>query len=87
MSRREPAMAPRYAALTRDWTARRIGLARELDEAATEGALDRLGRLRNLSDSFSTLAADARAARDTGALMRTATRLYRWRLEMMRGRS
>lgn len=87
MGGREPAMAPRYAALTRDWTARRLGVSRNQDEAAHDAALDRIGRQRTAEDPYSLLATDARGVRDEAALMRSAKRLYRWRLEMTRGRS
>jgi hypothetical protein len=87
MGGREPAMAPRYADLTRDWAARRLGVARSQDEAAVASALDRIGRQRTLDDPYSLLAADARRVRDEAGLMRSAKRLYRWRLEMTRGRS
>jgi hypothetical protein len=84
---RQPAMAPRYADLTRDWAARRLGVARSQDEAAVDAALDRIGRQRTLDDPYSLLAAEARRVRDEAGLMRSAKRLYRWRLEMTRGRS
>jgi hypothetical protein len=87
MGGREPAMAPRYADLTRDWAARRLGVSRTQDEAAVAAALDRMGRQRIAEDPYSLLAADARHVRDEAALMRSAKRLYRWRLEMTRGRS
>ncbi len=87
MGGRQPAMAPRYADLTRDWAARRLGVSRDQDETAVAAALDRMGRQRTTEDPYSLLAADARRVRDEAALMRAAKRLYRWRLEMTRGRS
>ena len=84
MARREPRMAPAYAALTREIAARAVGAPRDLDEAQLDALLDRLGTAHGLEFRFSTLAAEAAAAKTNAELMSVARRLYQWRGEMTR---
>ena len=84
MARREPRMAPAYAALTREIAARAVGAPRDLDEAQLDALLDRLGVAHGSEFRFSALAADAAAAKTNAELMSVARRLYQWRGEMTR---
>ncbi len=84
MARREPRMAPAYAALTREIAARAVGAPRDLDEAQLDALLDRLGAAHGSESRFSALAAEAAAAKTNAELMSVARRLYQWRGEMTR---
>ena len=84
MARREPRMAPAYAALTREAAARAVGAPRDLDPGQLDALLDRLGAANGVSDRFSALAAEAGAAKTNAELMSVAERLHHWRGEMTR---
>ena len=84
MARREPRMAPAYAALTREAAARAVGAPRDLDPGQLDALLDRLGAANGTVDRFSALAADAGAATTNAELMSVAERLHHWRGEMTR---
>jgi hypothetical protein len=86
MAKREPRMAEPYAALTRDAVARTVGAPRDLSPDQLEALLDRLGTARGIKTRFSSLAAEARAARTTADLMQAAQKLFQWRGEMRRDR-
>jgi hypothetical protein len=86
MAKREPRMAEPYAALTRDAVARMVGAPRDLSPDQLEALLDRLGAARGIKTTFSSLAAEARAARTTADLMQAAHKLFQWRGEMRRDR-
>ena len=83
LARREPKMGRRYAALVRRALARRVTAVAgpQLDAERIDAALDRLTPAS--STSFSALAAEADAARDTTALMRSARRLHDRQLEIL----
>lgn len=86
MAKREPRMAPAYAALTREAAARAVGAPRDLGEEQLDALLDRLGAARGLQDRYSSLAAEAAAARTNAELVSVARRLFQWRGEMTRDR-
>jgi hypothetical protein len=86
LARREAAMAPRYAALTRAAAAKAVGAPRDLAGDELAGFLDRLARQRGASESFTALTEQSAQVRDRPALTDIARRLYRWRLEMTRER-
>ena len=86
MARREPRMAGAYAALTREAAARAVGAPRDLSEAQLDALLDRLGARHGLEDRFSSLAAQAAAAKTNVELTSVARRLFQWRGEMTRDR-
>jgi len=85
LARREPKMAPRYAALTRTAAAKAVGAPRDLTGDALTAFLDRVSR-RESGDSLATLSAQADGVRDRTGLTALASRLYQWRLEMTRER-
>jgi hypothetical protein len=87
MAGREPAMAPRYAAVVRDQVARQVGAPRGLDPAELLAMLDRVGRSKRVADPFSSLAREAQAVRDLAGLMRNVRNLNHWQREMTRGHS
>lgn len=83
MMHREPAMAPRYAQATLNLVAAHIGLPRErTQDVAWVNALE---KSRGAEGQFAELNAEAAAVRDTGALLRVATRLYKWRRGILHG--
>ena len=86
MARREPRMAPAYAALTREAAARAVGAPRDLNETQLDALLDRLGSGRGADTRFSALASEAAAAKTNAELISVARRLYHWRGEMTRDR-
>ena len=86
LARREPRMAPAYAALTRKAAARAVGAPRELAGDALTDFLDRLGAQRGLADNLASLSHAAGRVENRPALTALAARLYRWRLEMTRER-
>ena len=86
MARREPRMAPGYAALVREGVARAVGVPRGLEAGEADAVLDRLGAARHVTTTWSELAAQAQAVNTNADLMRLARRLFDWRLEMMRER-
>ena len=86
MARREPRMAPAYAALCREAAAAAVGAPRDLDPAQLEQLLDRLGAARGLPEAFSALAAEAGRTRTNAELTGLALRLHQWKLEMTRER-
>ena len=83
IARREPKMGRRYAALVRRALMRRVGAGAgsQLDAGRIDGALDRLTPTGG--EPFSALAAEAGAARDTTALMRSVRRLHDRQLEIL----
>ncbi len=83
LARREPRMGRRYAALVRRALARRVTSAAgpQPDSMRSDAALDRLTPAGG--QPFSTLAAEAEAARDTSALMRSVHRLHDRQLEIL----
>lgn len=83
---REHRMAGPYALLVRAAVTRAIGAPRNLDGAELDAFLDRLGATLGAGTAYTALAAEARAARTAGDLIRVARNLHRWRLEMTRGR-
>ena len=86
LARREPRMAPAYAALTRKGAARAVGAPRELAGDGLTDFLDRLGAQRGLADNLASLSHDAGRVENRAGLTALAARLYRWRLEMTRER-
>jgi hypothetical protein len=86
LAKREHRMAGPYAVLVRAAVARAIGARRNLSEEELDAFLDRLGANLASHDRYSALAAEAGAAKSAGDLIRVARNLYRWRLEMTRGR-
>lgn len=86
LAKREPAMAPAYAALVRAEVARAVGAPRELAGEALDEVLDRLGKARDATETSSGLTEAARAVRTRPDLMRLAERLMIWRTEMTRDR-
>ncbi|MFI4936484.1 MAG: hypothetical protein ACHP7N_17900 [Caulobacterales bacterium] len=86
LARREPKMAPRYAALTRAAAAKAVGAPRELVGEGLTGFLDRLGRQKGAHDTLAGLTSEAERIRDRTGLTALAQRLFRWRLEMTRER-
>jgi hypothetical protein len=83
---REHSMAGPYALLVRAAVTRAIGAPRNLDGAELDAFLDRLGQTLGAGTPYTALAAEARAARTPGDLLRVARNLHRWKLEMTRGR-
>jgi len=83
---REHHMAGPYALLVRAAVARAVGAPRNLSGEELDAFLDRLGKTVGAGSAYTALAAEARAARTAGDLLRVARNLYRWRLEMTRGR-
>lgn len=83
---REHHMAGPYALLVRAAVARAVGAPRNLSGDELDAFLDRLGKTVGAGSAYTALAAEARAARTAGDLLRVARNLYRWRLEMTRGR-
>jgi len=78
MARKEPELAPAYAALTRAEAAQALGVA---DETALESLAARRG-----AGSPAALAREADAARTRDDLLAVARRLHDWKAEMTRGR-
>lgn len=83
---REHHMAGPYALLVRAAVTRAVGAPRNLDGPELDAFLDRLGATAGAGTAYTALAAEARAARTAGDLLRVARNLHRWRLEMTRGR-
>lgn len=86
LARREHRMAEPYARLVRASVARALAAPRDLNEAELDALLDRLGRQAGTHQSWTALAAEARAAHNPADLLRIARSLHRWKLEMTRGR-
>lgn len=86
LARREPALAPAYAAQVRAAVARAVGAPRDLTGSELDALLDRLARARGLAEESGALTAAAREARTRGDLMQLARRLNHWRTEMTRDR-
>jgi hypothetical protein len=84
LAKREPAMAPAYAALVRAEVARAVGAPRDLAGEALDEMLDRLGRARSATETASGLSEAAGAVRTRAELMRLAERLQTWKTEMTR---
>jgi hypothetical protein len=83
---REHRMAAPYALLVRAAVTRAIGAPRNLDEAALDAFLDRVGRTIGATESYTALAEQARAAKSPADLMRVAGALHRWNQELTRAR-
>jgi hypothetical protein len=83
---REPRMAPGYVAVERNTVAWLVGAPKDLDRAQLDAFLDRLGAAKNTTDTIAGLAAEADRVKNIADLMRVATRLHRWRMEMTRER-
>jgi hypothetical protein len=79
---REHRMAEPYAALTRELTARALGVPRGLSADATAAYLDRLGARRSTRDTLSVLTLLAATIPDRSRLVSLAKRLHHWRAEM-----
>ena len=86
LARREHRMAAPYAALVRADVARAVAAPRNLGGDDLDAFLDRLGERLGASRPYTALAAEARAARNAGDLIRVARNLRRWKLEMTRAR-
>jgi hypothetical protein len=86
LARREPKMAPRYAALTRAAAAKAVAAPPELTGDGLSAFLDRMGAQRGATDKLSDLVDAADRAHDRASLTAVAQKLYRWRLEMTRER-
>lgn len=80
---REARMAVPYAELTRNLTARSLGLSRQLGPADTAAALDRMATQG--APGLRTLLERADAVHDRASLLAAAKSLYRWRQELVRG--
>lgn len=85
MMRREPNMAPRYAAAMKRLALRALGLQRRVDGAQIDAVLGALEK-RAGERAFSSLSADAQGVRRNADLMRVAERLFRWRERIVHGR-
>lgn len=86
LARRGHRMAWPYASLVRATVARAIGAPRNLDEAALDAFLDRVGRTTGATETYTALAEQARAAKSPSDLMRVAGALHRWNQELTRAR-
>lgn len=86
MARKEHELAPAYARLTADLTARAVGADRSGTPASLAVRLSLLARLRRPVDDFDDLGAAAASAKTRGDLLAVARRLYDWRREMTRER-
>jgi len=86
LARREHRMAVPYAALVRSGVARAVAAPRNLEGEALDAFLDRVGARLGATQTFTALAAEARAAKTPGDLLRVARNLHRWKLEMTRAR-
>ena len=86
LARREPKMAPRYAALTRAAAAKAVGAPRDLTGDALTAFLDRVSQGAAADESLAALTAQAETVQDRAGLTALARRLYHWRLEMTRER-
>ncbi|MFN4186304.1 MAG: hypothetical protein ACK4M6_16355, partial [Hyphomonas sp.] len=76
-----------YAVLVRTAAARAIGAPRTLSDTELDAFLDRVGVLSGVGATWSVLKAQAAAATTPQDLMQVARDLYRWKQEMIRGRS
>jgi hypothetical protein len=83
---RDAAMAPRYAALSRAMALESLAVARDEPGEILTARLDRIGEARRAETRFSDLERDAARAADGTGLIAAAQALYRWRLEITRGR-
>jgi hypothetical protein len=80
---REHTMARRYAALSGAIAAEHLGVWRgETDE--TTAQLDRIGATRGVKERFSTLAAEASAAKNASDAVAAARKLHTWNEEILR---
>jgi hypothetical protein len=86
LARREPALAPAYAAQVRAAVARAVGAPRDLTGPDLDALLDRLARARGVAEQSSALTAAAQAVRTRVELMQLARSLNHWRTEMTRDR-
>jgi hypothetical protein len=77
LMRREPRMAPRYAQAMLNLVAAQVGISRE--RLADLGWILTLEQRGAAQYRFADLCAEAALARDTGGLLRVATKLYQWR--------
>ena len=86
LAKREPAMAPAYAAQVRAGVARAVGAPRDLAGPDLDDLLDRLASARGVAERSSDLTAAAQAVRTRAELMQLARGLNHWRTEMTRDR-
>ncbi len=86
LAKREPALAPAYAAQVRAAVAKAVGAPRDLSSEALDDLLDRLGQARSIEQTSSGLTAQAREVRTHADLMRLTEGLNHWRTEMTRDR-
>jgi hypothetical protein len=86
LAKREPALAPAYAAQVRSAVAKVIGAPRELSGDGLDALLDRLGAARGVETTSSGLTAQARDVRTHADLMRLTESLNQWKTEMTRDR-
>ena len=85
LARREPQMAARYLDLTRQATARALGV-RRLSESELDDFLDRAGQAAGAKRRLGELAAEAASVKTRGELLSLAQALHQWRMEMVRER-
>lgn len=86
LAKREPDMAPAYAAQVRASVARILGCPRNLPGEELDALLDQLGRSRGVSETSSGLTAQARQVSTRADLMRLSDSLNQWKMEMTRDR-
>jgi len=86
LAKREPKMAPRYAALTRAIATKAVAAPRDLAGPQLDAFLDRMGAQRGAQGRLADLVAEADRVSDRPGLTALAQKLYRWRLEMTRER-
>ena len=79
-------MATPYALLVRAAVVRAIGAPRNLTDDDLDAFLDRVGSATGASLPYTTLAQNARDARNPADLVRVARDLYRWTKEMTHAR-
>jgi len=82
---REPRMAERYAAATRNLVLRALGLQRRVEQKQIDAVLAALER-REGDAKFSDISAEAAGVRHSSDLMRVASKLFRWRERIVHAR-
>jgi hypothetical protein len=82
---REPRMAERYAAATRNLILRALGVRRQMDRAQVDAVLQVLER-RAGDVGIEALTAEAGQVRRNSELMRVAGQLFRWRERIVHAR-
>lgn len=84
MMHREPHMAIRYVATTRNLALRTLGIRRQMDLQQTDALLRSMER--NGETTYAELAAEAQQVKSRSHLVALATRLFRWRQGMIHAR-